>query len=92
MKPSRLLALLAAAGLAAFALFGGEYGTFDWLQLRRQLLVEQQAVAELRTAVDSLERMARLFETSPAWQERVAREDFGMIRDGEMLYRLVPKH
>jgi len=24
-------------------------------------------------------------------QERVAREQFGMIRDGEVLYRVVPK-
>jgi len=24
-------------------------------------------------------------------QERVAREEFGMIRDGELLYRVVPR-
>jgi cell division protein FtsB len=27
----------------------------------------------------------------PAAQERAAREQFGMIRKGELLYRLVPK-
>jgi hypothetical protein len=40
--------------------------------------------------VDSLERVATAIERDPRTQERVARERFGMIRQGERLYRLVP--
>jgi cell division protein FtsB len=87
----RLLALVGVLGLGAFALLGGEYSTFDWLTLRRQLRAEQAAVRDLEAEVDSLERVLREFERSAADQERVAREDFGMIRDGEILYRLVPR-
>jgi len=87
----RVLSLAAVLGLIAFALLAGEYSTFDWLTLRRQLEVERAAVRELEAEVDSLERALREFESNPAEQERVAREDFGMIRDGETLYRLVPK-
>jgi len=91
VKHRRLLALAAVLGLVAFALLGGEYSTFDWLTLRRQVAAERAAVRGLAAEVDSLERMLRQFESSAAEQERVAREDFGMIRDGEILYRLIPR-
>jgi cell division protein FtsB len=91
VRRSQVLAIAAVLGLVAFAALGGEYSTFDWLTLRRQVQAEQAAVRELAAEVDSLERMLRLFESSAAEQERVAREDFGMIRDGEILYRLIPK-
>jgi cell division protein FtsB len=45
----------------------------------------------LRAELDSLARVARALETDPDAQERAAREGFGMIRDGEILYRIVPK-
>jgi cell division protein FtsB len=48
-------------------------------------------VAALRIELDSLAKLAHDLETNPAVQERVAREQFGMIRDGEVLYRVVPK-
>ena len=91
MRRNRVLAIAAVLGLVAFAALGGEYSSFDWLTLRRQVQAEQAAVRELEAEVDSLERMLRAFESSAAEQERVAREDFGMIRDGEILYRLIPK-
>ena len=91
MTRRRALSLFVVLGLVAFALLAGEYSTFDWLTLRRQVRAEQAAVQELEAEVDSLERVLREFETNPAEQERVARENFGMIRDGEVLYRLVPK-
>jgi len=51
---------------------------------------ERRAVRELERQLDSLQRRARALETDPAAQERAAREQFGMIRKGELLYRLVP--
>ncbi len=48
-------------------------------------------MAALRIELDSLAQLAHDLETNPAVQERVAREQFGMIRDGEVLYRVVPK-
>jgi cell division protein FtsB len=82
---------VAAALLAALAFQAGEYSTPDWLKLRHQLSSERQAVRELELELDSLERLAHALETDPAAQERAAREQFGMIRKGEMLYRLVPR-
>jgi len=73
------------------AVFGGEYSTANWLQLRRHLAEEQDSVRVLQTEIDSLARLAHELEADPAAQERAAREEFGLIRNGETLYRLVPK-
>ncbi len=73
-----------------FAFQGGEYGTLDLLQLRRDEAEEQAKVTRLELLVDSLSRAATAIELDPRMQERVARERFGMIKKGEFLYRLVP--
>jgi cell division protein FtsB len=85
-----VVAVLAVLGALFFALQGGEYGTLDWLQLRREEAEERERVARLRWVVDSLERAAIAIERDSRVQERVARESFGMIRRGEFLYKLVP--
>jgi cell division protein FtsB len=74
-----------------FAFQGGEYGTLDLLQLRREEAVERAKVARLERVVDSLGRIATAIERDPRMQERVARESFGMIRPGEFLYKILPQ-
>ena len=71
-----------------YALVGGEYSTTDWLTLRRQERAVQASIADLTVEVDSLRRLARQLVTDPRMQERIAREEFGMVRPGEFLYRL----
>jgi cell division protein FtsB len=80
-----------ALGLLALAIWGGEYGTADWITIRRQLADERARVAQLQIDIDSLTKLVKDLETNPVVQERVAREQFGMIRDGEVLYRVVPR-
>ena len=91
MTRGRIAGLAAGVGLLALAAWGGEYSSADWIILRRQLAEERAKVTALRIEIDSLARLAHELETNPAVQERVAREQFGMIRDGEVLYRVVPK-
>jgi cell division protein FtsB len=88
---ARLIGIAAVVVLAGLAFQAGEYGMLDWLKLRSQLAEERRAVRELEHQLDSLQRLAHALETDPAAQERAAREQFGMIRKGELLYRLVPK-
>lgn len=92
MSPTRIAGWAGAVVLLGLAVLGGEYNVVDWLKLRSQLAVERAALAQLEQEIDSLEALARALETSPEVQERVAREEFGMIRDGELLYRLVPRN
>lgn len=91
MTRTRVAGIAGAVALLALAAWGGEYGTADWITIRRQLADERTRVAALRIELDSLSKLARDLESDPAVQERVAREQFGMIRDGEVLYRVVPR-
>jgi cell division protein FtsB len=88
VKPARIVAAVLILGGTAFGLWGGEYNTGDWLTLRRQVRAEHAAIDSLHAALDSLRRDAVAIERDPATQERVAREQFGMIRPGEILYRI----
>ena len=80
-----MLVLLAAL---YFAVQGGEYSTAD---IVRQQLAKRRMRAEvdsLQRLVDSLGKALDAIETDPAVQERIAREEFGMVRgDKELLYR-----
>ena len=91
MTRTRVAGFAGGIGLIALALWGGEYSTADWMTIRRQLADERARVAALRIELDSLAKLAHDLETNPLVQERVAREQFGMIRDGEVLYRVVPR-
>jgi cell division protein FtsB len=48
----------------------------------------QVAIDSLRREIDSLEAVRRSIIADPKVQERIAREEFGMVRgDKEILYR-----
>ena len=88
MRRGQGVALAVFAGGILFGAFGGEYGTLDWWQLHRQVKEQRADIRRLTAQIDSLEREAKALEHDPAEQERVAREQFGMIRPGEILYRV----
>ena len=91
MTHARLIGGVAAIVLLGLAFQAGEYSTLDWLKLRRQLADERRTLRELEVELDSLQRLTQGLERDPIAQERAAREQFGMIRKGELLYRLVPQ-
>ena len=83
------VALALVAGVVGFALQAGEYSTPQWLELRRKEQAERAQVDSLIREVDSLARIRRLVENDPAWQERIAREQYGMLRKGETEFTVV---
>jgi cell division protein FtsB len=90
VSAGRWATIIGLACALYFAFQGGEYGTLDLLQLRREEAEELSNVLRLQRVVDSLTKAAVAIELDPRVQERVARERFGMIKKGEFLYRLVP--
>jgi cell division protein FtsB len=83
---------VAGAVVAAllFAIMGGEYG---WRDVRTRTARRERLeaeVAQLRAVVDSLRAELALVEQDPATIERIAREEYGMVRGSrELLYRFV---
>ena len=88
MSRARLATLVALVLALAVALFGGEYRLSDWLTLRRETREEQARIDRLTVEVDSLQRYLQRVRTDRRLLEQLAREDMGMIRNGEYLYRI----
>jgi cell division protein FtsB len=92
-RASAVLARRVAIGVVValgvvFAVEGGEYGTRDLLSrtARRESL--EREVARLQGVVDSLRAELKAVEEDPATLERIAREEYGMVKgDRELLYR-----
>lgn len=83
-----ILALVVAG--VVFALQAGEYSTPQWLSMRAREKETRARVAALTREVDSLARFKKLVETDPVTQERIAREQYGMLGKGEIEFTLLP--
>ncbi len=84
------LLLLIVLAVLVFAVQGGEYSTPQWLSLRSREKEMRTEVATLAREVDSLTKFKKLVETDPLTQERIAREQYGMLRKGEIEFTVVP--
>lgn len=72
---------------AYYAVFGGQYSVFDVRSARASTESERVRLTELQIEIDSLRVWADSLRNDDSVIERIAREDFGMVRDGETLYR-----
>lgn len=70
-----------------YAVFGGEYSYFALRRARAAVAKESLDLALMRHQIDSLKAWADSLKGDSATLERLARERYGMIRDGETLYR-----
>jgi len=87
--PTRVVHIAAAAVAAYYAIWAGEYSSFDLLRIADQRRTEEVRLAATRLEADSLRAVADRLENDNRAIETLAREHFGMVRDGEILYRFV---
>ena len=87
----RVLAGLIVLAVLWFAIEGGQWGTYDlWVQ-RRQKVRLQREIDSLTKRVDSLRKYRARLDTDRDLQEKLARENVGMVRgDKELLYLITP--
>jgi len=84
----RVLFWCVVAAAIVYAVQGGEWGTDDLLAQRSRAARLRAEIDTLRHEIDSLGRVKKAILTDAAVQERIAREEFGMVRgDKELLYR-----
>jgi cell division protein FtsB len=84
----RLVWIAIGAIVLVYALQGGEYSTTALLSQRARARRMRASMDSLRHEIDSLVRVKKAVQVDPAVQERIAREEFGMVRGNkEILYR-----
>jgi cell division protein FtsB len=85
----KVVLALVIAGALMFAFQGGEYSTMDlWRQRQRKVRLQAETDS-LSRELDSLRQVVKAVQNDRATQERIAREEFGMVRgDKEIIYRL----
>ncbi|MDH3298222.1 MAG: septum formation initiator family protein [Gemmatimonadota bacterium] len=85
---------LAVAGLvlsgAYYGLYGGVYSVADIRSMQSDRTDLMDAVDSLVSVTDSLVQRGDSLQANPEAIERVAREEYGFVRDGELLVRFVP--
>ena len=84
-KQLLFLALFAGGG---YILFAGESGYLQVEARRTELQLLRNEVEALRARNDSLRTMLDLLRNDPGYLEKVAREEFGMKKPGEQIYRI----
>ncbi len=88
MAKVKRLVLPTLLGLAVYyAVFGGEYSLLELQKARSEIKAQASELAVLREENAYLRARADSLENDPATLERIARERFGMIKPGEVLYR-----
>jgi cell division protein FtsB len=87
LKLRLLLGVGLLAGAAYFTVFGGDYDFFDLRRVRVERTAEEARALDARAEVDRLRARRDSLLHDSTTIERVARERYGMIREGERLYR-----
>ena len=70
------------------AVFGGEYSVLEVSRVKKQQAQLTQQLDDLKEENDSLKIYVQKLESDSVTIEKLARERYGMIRDGEILYRV----
>ena len=74
-----------------FAIEGGQWGSWDLIKQRQEKKQLQHELDSLQRRVDSLRKYRTRLDTDRALQEKLARENVGMVRgDKELVYLLSP--
>ncbi len=85
----RRLFLPCVLGLALYiAVAGGEYNVLETRRARAELEARRDRLPAARREIDSLRARIDSLQHDDAMLERFARERYGFIRDGELLYRI----
>ena len=84
------LAITLGLGGLAYLFVGSDHGLLEVRRLRHQVAEAEAQLAQLEAESDSLKQVVWLLENDLDFIEKVAREEFGMIKPNERVYRLHP--
>ncbi len=62
-----------------------------YLKLKRQEERLSQDIIDLKTKIEGLKKEEALIQHDPAYLEHVMRKELGLVKPGEVVYKLVPE-
>jgi cell division protein FtsB len=86
-----MLGIVLGTPLVLFLLFGG-HGIVQRVRLQEQKSELEAKIQQAETETKELQVQSRALDTDKKAIEKVAREKYGMIRDGETVYRIRKKN
>ncbi|HLX13410.1 MAG TPA: septum formation initiator family protein [Bacteroidota bacterium] len=81
------LILLAGLPMLAFVLFGNK-GVLEHLHLRKERSEMEFKILQAQKEQLQLQEQSKALDTDPKMIEKVARENYGMIKEGETVYKV----
>jgi len=90
-KKRRKIIIWTVVGGALLTLITGNYGAYQIMKINRQ---KSELVSEIDALKKEQERLTKDREkakTDLAFIEKIAREKYSMIREGERVYQMIPK-
>jgi cell division protein FtsB len=79
--------LLAGIPLLTFVMFNNK-GILQHIHLAKEKQEMQQKISEAHQEQLQLQKQSRALDADPKAIEKVAREKYGMVRDGETVYKV----
>ena len=87
----RWIWVLLAWCLVCYIFVGGDYGLYRMIHQAREKRALQKEIEVIEKQNAHLEAQIALLQTDMEYIEKIAREQYGMVKEGETLYRIVPK-
>ena len=86
-----LIVMVAAALFMAVTAVVGKHGLLTYVQMHKRYESARVDLESMKKENDRLKKEIAALKEDPATIERVAREELGMVRPGEILYKVMKK-
>ena len=81
---------LGAVFFVLYIFLFGNYGVYRMWKQKKEIEQLEQTLEALRLRQEQLKLEAHLLENDPEYIEKIAREEYGMMKKGEIIYKIVP--
>lgn len=90
-KKRRRVVMWTVIGLAALTLITGNYGFYQIYKINREKRELEAEIARLKQEQEELIRDRERLKNDLIYIEKIAREKYSMVREGEQVYQVIPK-
>lgn len=90
-RKRRRIVIWSVIGIAVLTLITGNYGFYQIYKINREKRELEQEIARLKLEQEELIRDRERLKNDLIYIEKVAREKYSMVREGEQVYQVIPK-